>query len=50
MTEISRIEPLLFVCLKDFQGIKMTANIYAHLDTARKNTIADFLAGKFGIA
>ena len=30
--------------------IKMTANIYAHLDTARKNTIADSLAGRFGIA
>ena len=42
--------------LKDVQewlghsDIKMTANIYAHLDTARKNTIADSLAGKFGIA
>jgi len=42
--------------LKDVQewlghsDIKMTANIYAHLDTARKNSIADSLAGKFGIA
>ena len=42
--------------LKDVQewlghsDIKMTANIYAHLDTARKNTIADSLAGKFEIA
>ena len=42
--------------LKDVQewlghsDIKMTANIYAHLDTARKNTIADSLADKFGIA
>ena len=42
--------------LKDVQewlghsDIKMTANIYAHLDTARKTTIADSLAGKFGIA
>jgi integrase len=42
--------------LKDVQewlghsDIKMTANIYAHLDTARKNTIADSLAGKFRIA
>ena len=42
--------------LKDVQewlghsDIKMTANIYAHLDTARKSSIADSLAGKFGIA
>ena len=42
--------------LKDVQewlghsDIKMTANIYAHLDTARKSTIADSLADKFGAA
>lgn len=42
--------------LKDVQewlghsDIKMTTNIYAHLDTARKNSIADSLAGKFGAA
>lgn len=42
--------------LKDVQewmghsDIKMTANIYAHLDTARKNSIADSLAGKMGAA
>ena len=42
--------------LKDVQewlghsDIKMTANIYAHLDTARKSSIADSLAGKFGAA
>lgn len=40
--------------LKDVQewlghsDVKMTANIYAHLDTARKNNIADSLAEKFG--
>ena len=42
--------------LKDVQewlghsDIKMTANIYAHLDTARKNSIADSLAGKLATA
>ena len=42
--------------LKDVQewlghsDIKMTANIYAHLDTARKSSIADSLADKFGNA
>ena len=42
--------------LKDVQewlghsDIKMTANIYAHLDTARKSSIADSLADKFGAA
>lgn len=40
--------------LKDVQewlghsDIKMTANIYSHLDTARKNNIAESLAQKFG--
>lgn len=40
--------------LKDIQewlghsDVKMTANIYAHLDIARKNNIADSLAEKFG--
>ena len=40
--------------LKDVQewlghaDVKMTANIYAHLDTARKVNIAESLAGKFG--
>ena len=28
--------------------VKMTANIYAHLDTTRKNNIAESLAEKFG--
>ena len=42
--------------LKDVQewlghsDIKMTANIYAHLDTARKSSMADSLAGRFGAA
>lgn len=42
--------------LKDVQewlghsDIKMTANIYAHLDTARKSSIADSLANRFGAA
>ncbi len=31
-----------------YSDVKMTANIYAHLDTARKNSIADSLAEKFG--
>ena len=30
--------------------VKMTANIYAHLDTARKSSIADSLANRFGAA
>ena len=40
--------------LKDVQewlghsDIKMTANIYSHLDTARKSSIAASLAEKFG--
>ena len=40
--------------LKDVQewlghsDVKMTANIYAHLDTTRKNNIAESLAEKFG--
>lgn len=40
--------------LKDVQewlghsDIKMTANIYSHLDVARKNNIAASLADKFG--
>ena len=40
--------------LKDVQewlghsDVKMTANIYAHLDTARKTNIAESLAGRFG--
>ena len=40
--------------LKDVQewlghsDIKMTANIYSHLDTARKTNIAESLAQKFG--
>ena len=40
--------------LKDIQewlghsDIQMTANIYSHLDTARKNNIADSLSRKFG--
>ena len=40
--------------LKDVQewlghsDIKMTANIYSHLDTARKTSIAASLAEKFG--
>ena len=39
--------------LKDIQewlghsDIKMTTNLYSHLDVARKHTIADSLAGKF---
>ena len=42
--------------LKDVQewlghsDIKMTANIYAHLDTARKSSMADSLAGRFATA
>ena len=42
--------------LKDVQewlghsDIKMTANIYAHLDTARKSSIADSLADRIGAA
>ena len=42
--------------LKDVQewlghsDIKMTANIYAHLDTARKSSIAASLTDKFGVA
>ena len=42
--------------LKDVQewlghsDIKMTANIYAHLDTARKTNMADSLAGRFATA
>lgn len=41
--------------LKDVQewlghsDVKMTANIYAHLDTARKTNIAEALAQKFGV-
>ena len=40
--------------LKDVQewlghaDIKMTANIYSHLDTARKSSIAESLQEKFG--
>jgi integrase len=40
--------------LKDVQewlghsDVKMTANIYAHLDTARKTNIAESLSGRFG--
>ena len=40
--------------LKDVQewlghsDVKMTANIYAHLDTARKTNTAESLAGRFG--
>ncbi|MBQ3548927.1 MAG: site-specific integrase [Oscillospiraceae bacterium] len=42
--------------LKDVQewlghsDIKMTANIYAHLDTARKTNMADSIAARFGAA
>lgn len=42
--------------LKDVQewlghsDIKMTANIYAHLDTARKSSMADSIAARFGAA
>ena len=42
--------------LKDVQewlghsDIKMTANIYAHLDTARKTSMADSIAARFGAA
>lgn len=42
--------------LKDVQewlghsDVKMTANIYAHLDVTRKTSIADSLTAKFDLA